>query len=37
MIKESMICTVTIFNRMKYQPNLINFLKDQICKNILRK
>ena len=37
MIKGPMMCAITVFNRMKYQPNLINFLKDQICKNILRK
>ena len=35
MIKEAMMCAVTVFNKMKYQLKLINFLKNQIYKNIL--
>lgn len=35
MIKEAMMCVVTVFNKMKYQLKLINFLKNQIYKNIL--
>jgi hypothetical protein len=36
MIKGPMMCAITVFNRIKYQLNLISFLKDQIYKNILR-
>lgn len=36
MIKEPIMCVVTVFNRMKYQLKLINFLKNKIYKNIPR-
>jgi hypothetical protein len=35
MIKKAMMCAVTVFNKIKYQLKLINFLKNQIYKNIL--
>ena len=32
MIKGPMMCAITVFNRIKYQLNLINFLKIKYIK-----